>query len=1443
VNKRRSVCFVDHRNETAYLASASNDPDFIPGIIRVKTPQPKFEAEGKSPAMEAEMEVVDEPANGKKVKAKAAPSPAKRVEAGKRSQRESVSPAGQNPRGSKRRRVEPSTYAGVTISRKIGKDGSSASYVQLADDAPGIEDIEAYFLDAANRMFGDLMAGTMHTPDKYFAAGKWAEHPAGNFTKAASSKQASGSAGAAPEPEWAEQIAQTLTGTATPSKQEKAIVQEHVEQAAGFLFKSPKPSTEQVEVISACFENAAAALTDSAQKLPGSKVAKGVKQMFTSSSLPKQPWQEMLQTMHASFTPKGKGKANANDENAMYATDLWQATAPPSGGKRASRRSSTGSIKGKVAAAAEVDAAPKSRRASTSSVQAKTPIKDVEEDFDAAAVYAETAPKTDRKANLRSSGFKATTPAKDAAMVDFDADAAFAEVAPKTDRKAIGRSSSGAKAAVESEVEAPKSRRSSAASAKAATPGKAVEQDNFDANAAFADVAPKTAERKARRSSAGKTPAKVAEEDDFDANAAFAEVAPKTGEKVARRSSSVGRRPAKEAEEDDFDANAAFAEVAPKSRRNSAVSTKAKTPTKDAETADDFDANAAFADVAPKTGEKGTRRSSTGAKATTPARQVEEDDFDANTAFAGVAPKSRRNSAVSAKAKTPAKDAEMDDDFDANTAFAEVAPKTSEKVTRRSYTVAKATPAKQVEEDDFDAHAVYTAVAPATAQKGGRRASTGSVKATTPAKDAEMEDDFDANAAYAQVAPATTQKLGRRSLPVKTPAKDLPAEAAAAAKQKIMSYRSAVKARTPAKTAEDFDANAVYAAVAPKTSEKAGGKSSRRSSVLAKKIEAEMDAEASEEEFDANEVYAQIAPKSSHKGRRASSGKAQTPAAVAQDEASGSGNKRRRSPSPAAKSPSPKRISPKGKSPAKEDDVVEFDAAEVYASVAPQTPKKSRWSLSGLVSGMVSSMVSVGRRMSGGLVSQPPIPAAPESTSPKVTSLKDISSPPTKEAPVAPLVEVEEVAKPKGRSVRRSIQPAAADVAPASEVQEEEAKKPARRGRKSVIPEIPAQEEAVLAKEEEVVEEPVAPPPRRGRKSIVPAVVEEKAKKASNKRKSVMPEPVVVEEEAEEAEAPKPKRARKSVAPGAKSPHVTIGQARMRFITPRKENDWRMGCDSEEEEEAPKKGPRAKKTPAPKAKTIATEEVREEVVEAEKTAVVDYEAMSRAELVALAKERGIKANGKTAELIKGLQEFESPAPREPEAPARKGKGTAAAAAPEPELAPVQAEPIKAAPKASRGKKAAEAKEAEPVVEPEPQVDVAKKTSRSRKSVAPAALPEVVEVVQEPKKTSRSSKSVAPAPVEPVEEVELEAPKPSSSRSRKSVAPAPVEEVEEPPKKASRSRKSVAPTFVEEMDVEEKKPTRASKSTAEKKAAPKGAKTAKVTAEKAEAPARRTSRRG
>ena len=202
VNKRRSVCFVDHRNETAYLASNSNDADFIPGIVRVKTPQPKFDAKSPEQAVVA------------KGKGKAAPSPVKRVEAGKRNERGAETPSAQNPRDSKRRRVEPQTYAGVTISHKIAKDGTSASYVQLSDDSPGLEDIEAYFLDAANRMFADLLSGS--TPDKHLAGSKWASYPSGNFPKASSGKKAGSASSSEPNAaggEWVER-AEDLTQNA-----------------------------------------------------------------------------------------------------------------------------------------------------------------------------------------------------------------------------------------------------------------------------------------------------------------------------------------------------------------------------------------------------------------------------------------------------------------------------------------------------------------------------------------------------------------------------------------------------------------------------------------------------------------------------------------------------------------------------------------------------------------------------------------------------------------------------------------------------------------------------------------------------------------------------------------------------------------------------------------------------------------------------------------------------------------------------------------------------------------------------------------------------------------------------------------------------------------------------------------------------------------------------
>jgi len=71
------------------------------------------------------------------------------------------------------------------------------------------------------------------------------------------------------------------------------------------------------------------------------------------------------------------------------------------------------------------------------------------------------------------------------------------------------------------EVEAPKSRRSSTSSVKAKTPAKGVEEDDFDASSAFAEMAPKTSQKASRRSSAGsvkaKTPTQTMEEEDVEA--------------------------------------------------------------------------------------------------------------------------------------------------------------------------------------------------------------------------------------------------------------------------------------------------------------------------------------------------------------------------------------------------------------------------------------------------------------------------------------------------------------------------------------------------------------------------------------------------------------------------------------------------------------------------------------------------------------------------------------------------------------------------------------------------------------------------------------------------------------------------------------------------------------------------------------------------------------
>jgi len=272
------------------------------------------------------------------------------------------------------------------------------------------------------------------------------------------------------ETEWVEEVTKSLTNNATPSKKDMAVVRAYVNTASGFLFKSPKPNPEQVHVISACLENAAAALTDSAHKIPAKQVAKGAKQMFTKSTLSKEPWQDMLKSMHASLTPKAKSKGQVDAVGAEIANGLWQATAPQTAGKKLSRRSSTGSVKSKAAEeeSPENIQDSKSRRSSTGSVKGKSPAQVFED-----------------KENT------------------FDAAAAYADIAPKTGERPTRRRFSNGNSVLDEEMEERKSRRSSSASRKSNPPLKADEEDDFDAAATYADVAPKTGEKKSSRRSSG----------------------------------------------------------------------------------------------------------------------------------------------------------------------------------------------------------------------------------------------------------------------------------------------------------------------------------------------------------------------------------------------------------------------------------------------------------------------------------------------------------------------------------------------------------------------------------------------------------------------------------------------------------------------------------------------------------------------------------------------------------------------------------------------------------------------------------------------------------------------------------------------------------------------------------------------------------------------------
>eukprot|EP00960_Hanusia_phi_P030156 748412-Hanusia_phi.AAC.1 len=212
VSKRRSVCFIDGRNETAYLASASDDLDFVPGIIRVSSKVTEDEA-------------TDEPSEKSMVSVNRK-RPAILIES---------SP---NPRMSKKRRIRSDDQDRVRLIPSA--NDTAVHYIEMINDAPGMLDIKEYFQRAAEQMSTALINLTFQ-----------ASSP--SSTSAPPNKNSSGQ-----DAKLYEQVAQSFLGNQKLNKGQLQSMQNFFNEASDFLFKKAISETNDKErdILKICFENA-----------------------------------------------------------------------------------------------------------------------------------------------------------------------------------------------------------------------------------------------------------------------------------------------------------------------------------------------------------------------------------------------------------------------------------------------------------------------------------------------------------------------------------------------------------------------------------------------------------------------------------------------------------------------------------------------------------------------------------------------------------------------------------------------------------------------------------------------------------------------------------------------------------------------------------------------------------------------------------------------------------------------------------------------------------------------------------------------------------------------------------------------------------------------------------------------------------------------------------
>ncbi|EKX37864.1 hypothetical protein GUITHDRAFT_144688 [Guillardia theta CCMP2712] len=674
VSKRRSVCFIDGRNETAYLASASDDLDFVPGIIRVSSKVRPEEVANRKPAtMMGEV-------NRKRSAVSTETSP--------------------NPRVTKKRKVESTDHDRIKL---ISSPNRGVHYIQMCNDGPAMLEIKDFFETASGKMYSDLIGVAIQG------------------SKENSEIQSSKENLPSEQSRWMIDFAKTFIGKQALNDEQRDSICDHFDEASKFLFKKNIHQTDAKEkdILKICFENAKPSIpaktaknkrnrsttlkkciTKKRKPIPagpsqpnkeenseGQRNSNNTLRTNTTFSANKHvKEQEDKPNSNKTFFDNNQHRKNKEDE-ASWAEEQYRSIAPQTAEKaRRSRRSSAGA--GEQEASKEEEAswaeeqsqsiapqtAEKARRSRRSSAGAGEQEASKEEEASwAEEQYRSIAPQTAEKArrSRRSSAGAGEQEASKEEEASW-AEEQYRSIAPQTAEKA---------------------RRSRRSSAGAGEQEASKEEEASWAEEPYRSIAPQTAEkaRRSRRSSAGAGEQEASKEEEASwAEEQYRSIAPQTAEKARRsRRSSAGageQEASKEeeaswAEEQNRSIAPQTAEKARRSRRSSAGAGEQEA-SKEEEASWAEEPNRS---IAPQTAEKARRSRRSSAGAGEQEASKEEEASWAEEQYRSIAPQTAEKARRSRRSSAGAGEQEASKEEEASWAEEpnqSIAPQTAEKARR-----------------------------------------------------------------------------------------------------------------------------------------------------------------------------------------------------------------------------------------------------------------------------------------------------------------------------------------------------------------------------------------------------------------------------------------------------------------------------------------------------------------------------------------------------------------------------------------------------------------------------------------------------------------------------------------------------------------------------------------------------------------------------------------